>query len=300
MTRLAMAGGLGYESFMGCGAHQFTAERGGSAWIKLRNLLGLYRKALEWAIHRQSGWRLGSTPKVFSLDQRALALLGVRTIRDLDEFLPCWDSTAEYVRCRDEASCRVGTIAGGRLTPISGRGEPFSSFAETDLVERVVFRDHPAALPLSAIAWTIDALFRPLEHEYRAVWTDEVGPPLFHHIRNGDQWSEYLDLRQDPRGVLLELRDFAAKAELVITKCLASRPPTPSGKRRGAAPKYVPAEDEKLVLDWQISCLKRVDFERERGLPPGSVTKAVDRNRRRTERLPARSSVKKFSNRPPS
>lgn len=70
------------------------------------------------------------------------------------------------------------------------------------------------------------------------------------------------------------VRDFVL--DVILSRDAATSKP------RGAPPQYDPVKDKKLVQDYKSSESTRGAFERERGLPAGSVKMAQDRIRHRT------------------
>ncbi len=171
---------------------------------RLRQLIDMYFRALEWVIHCDNGWELGKAENRFCLNRQNLKALGINTVADINDD-PDWTQSVENVMWDKKSVDETGLFYRSDLQSKAESGglEPLPYNA---VVTMITFNPNPNHIPIWEILVTMKGAFCRIEKDIQITRVQWSEPPSFRYCECAKDLLDYVKAKnQQPEEILKNL-----------------------------------------------------------------------------------------------
>lgn len=171
---------------------------------RLRQLIDMYFRALEWVIHHDNGWQLGKAENRFCLNRQNLKVLGINTVADINDD-PDWTQSIENVMWDKKSVDETGLFY---RSDLQSKAEPggLERLPDNAVITMITFNPNPEHIPIWEIKETVRCAFHSIEKDIQTIGVSWPEPPTFQYCECAQNLLDYVKAKsQKPEEILKNL-----------------------------------------------------------------------------------------------
>lgn len=171
---------------------------------RLRQLIDMYFRALEWVIHHDNGWQLGKAENRFCLNRQNLKALGINTVADINDD-PDWTQSIENVMWDKKSVDETGLFY---RSDLQSKAEPggLERLPDNAVITMITFNPNPEHIPIWEIKETVRCAFHSIEKDIQTIGVSWPEPPTFQYCECAQNLLDYVKAKsQKPEEILKNL-----------------------------------------------------------------------------------------------